>query len=138
MTTIRPSRNTILVFGALSLIVLVLGISQLYSSRWGILLFLVPSVAVLTFPIYGYAVWWDQDTLGYRKLLTTKRIRLSEVRKFKTRKLWPKRWGLPVFGLYIWLNEDAEAAIAINIKPFSPADLAMLQDRLKLARDKRI
>lgn len=133
MTTIRPSLATVLIFAAICIVICLPGILAVRFGQWqGVVLILVGGVITVA-PRARYLISWDADSLVYRGLVATRKIRFSDVKKFDVRgPAFGDRFG-PTLGLRIFSGSSNEPVMTINIKPFARQDIARLTERLKQA-----
>lgn len=130
MTTLRPSRQTFLIFGAIYLPMALFGLQLIAKGDFGGIVLLLLGGALTIGPFLCYRVIWEDKALTYRGLVYTRTVQFSDIRTFKIH--GPKagdRYG-PTVGLSIYLKKQSKPAMTINLKPFSTPDVERLEKRL--------
>jgi hypothetical protein len=82
-------------------------------------------------------IWWTENMLIYRNLVTTRRIKFSDVDRFDMKFTNSSVEGdeKSLLGLYIWNKKSIKPEMIINIKLFPIPDLERLVARLREATE---
>ncbi|WP_431825466.1 hypothetical protein [Burkholderia sp. F1] len=133
MTTIKPSRLTVVIFCAIGGIIFLPGILALRLGQLDGIVSLLVGAPFVVVPLTRYRVSWDAETLVYHGLVGTRRVLFHDVKKFDICGSDAKSRFGPTFGLRIFTESSAKPVMTINVKPFSRQDLAQVVTRLNQA-----
>lgn len=125
MTTIRSSRTTIVIFGAMASVMGLPGVYWLWSGYGKGAIVLLLGVFVFL-PALRYRISWSATTLSYRGVLFNRCVDLSDVRGFDMGSGATGGPFGPTIGLRIFTGSVDRPSMIINLKPFARDDIAKL------------